>query len=283
MRHIRFFPKLRHRADYRALGFVGLELVLLGGAWSGLLRQPAATAASWLFAFVCCVVAHNHMHLPMFRGRFWNRIFQLFLMFGSGQPPTGIITAHNVRHHSHSNTELDFVRVSLVRSRWNFINLMVFPFISIMTMFREKPGDLRLWKKNRPSLYRQALLERVVFFSVLFTLAVMDWRASLSFLVLPWLGAQLCLIGMNLLQHQDCDSASEYDHSRNVTGRFVNWILLNNGFHTAHHLRPSLHWSLLPEFHRSEVIPRMNPELDHRTLCGLLIERLRRPPVSHAR
>jgi beta-carotene hydroxylase len=127
------------------------------------------------------------------------------------------------------------------------------------------------------------LLERSVFYPALVLLVFVDWRATLLFLVLPWLGAQLALVGVNLLQHQDCDTASEYDHSRNVTGALVNWLLLNSGFHTAHHLRPALHWSLLPAFHRNEVVQRMNPALDHRTFIGLLIERLRRPPVSHAR
>jgi len=277
------FPVLRHRADLRTLGFVGLELILLGAAWSGWSRHPAVLAASWLFAFVCCIVAHNHMHLPVFRRRAWNRVFQLLLMFGSGQPPTGIITAHNERHHGEPDSGRDFVRTSLVRSRWNVLNLLMFPFISVITMMREKPDDMSKWKTGRPALYRQALLERTVFYSVIVLLLVLDWSATLVFLVMPWLGAQLALVGVNLLQHQDCDSGSEYDHSRNVTGRMANWLLLNNGFHTAHHLRPSLHWSLLPEFHRCHVAPRMNPALDHRSFTGLILERLRRPADFHAR
>jgi len=276
-------PRLRHRADLRTLGFVALELVLLAGSWSGAIRHPLWVAASFFFAFVCCIVAHNHMHLPVFRDRGWNRIFQLFLMFGSGQPPTGIITAHNERHHGHPESEHDFVRTSLAKFRSNALNLLAFPFLSIAAMYREKPDDLAQWKSTRPRLYRQAVLERLVFYPVLIALLGIDWRSTLLFLALPWIIAQLCLVGVNLLQHQDCDTGSEYDHSRNVTGRIVNWFLLNNGYHTAHHLRPAMHWWLLPEFHRDFVVPRMNPALDHRSFTGLLIERLRRPPVPHAR
>jgi beta-carotene hydroxylase len=282
MKYSSLFPRLRYRADWRTLGFVILALVLLGGGWSGWLRTPITVVASWMMAFVCCIMAHNHMHQPIFSGRLWNRLFQLVLMFGSGQPPTGIITAHNERHHVHPDSTDDFVRTSLVGSRWNFVNLLMFPFLSIAAMMREKPNDLKCWKISRPRLYRQAVLERTVFYGVLSVLVLVDWRATLLFLVMPWLGAQLMLVGVNLLQHQDCDIRSEYDHSRNVTGVLVNWMLLNNGFHTAHHLRPSLHWSLLPDFHRNHVMPRMNPALDHRTFTGLIVERLRRPPVSHA-
>lgn len=280
---LRFVPRLRRRADLRTLAFVALELGLLAGVWSGALRHPLAIAASWLFAFVCCIVAHNHMHLPVFRGRGWNRAFQLVLMFGSGQPPTGILTAHNERHHGHPDSERDFVRTSLARHRWNALNLFAFPFLAIAAMYREKPDDLARWKTASPPLYRQALLERGIFYGALLGLLFLDWRATALFLILPWLAAQLALVGVNLLQHQDCDATSEFDHSRNVTGGLVNWLLLNNGYHTAHHLRPALHWSLLPDFHRRQVLPRMNPALNHRTFAGLLLERLRRPPVSHAR
>ena len=150
-------------------------------------------------------------------------------------------------------------------------------------MIREKPDDLTVWKSARPRLFRQAVMERSVFYGVMVVLVIIDWRATLLFLVMPWLAAQIMLVGVNLLQHQDCDTNSEFDHSRNVTGRVINFLLLNNGYHTAHHLRPSMHWSLLPDFHRRHVVPRMNPALDHRTFIGLVIERLRRPTATHAR
>lgn len=283
MKHLRILPRLRHRADLRTLGFLTLNLILLVGGWTGLLRSLESVAATIFLSFICCIIAHNHMHRPVFRGRRWNDFFQLLLMFGSGQPPTGIITAHNERHHGQPDSEHDFVRTSLVRSRWNALNLIVFPILSIATMIREKPDDLAVWKSARPRLYRQAVLERSVFYGVMVLLAIIDWQATLLFLVIPWLLAQLMLVGVNLLQHQDCDTSSEYDHSRNVTGGLINFFLLNNGFHTAHHLRPSMHWIRLPDFHRRHVVPRMDPALDHRTFAGLLIERLRRPTVTHAR
>lgn len=96
-------------------------------------------------------------------------------------------------------------------------------------------------------------------------------------------GRTLAFIGMNLLQHQDCDSGSAYDHSRNLTGKTANFFLLNNSYHTAHRLHPAMHWSKLPNYHNREIAPRMNPTLNHRSLIGLLAERLRGPSVSHVR
>lgn len=282
MKAARFLPLLRHRADLRTLLFVAIALFLAAGNWTGMLRNFMSVPMGCAFAFVSCIAAHNQMHLPAFRNRLWNSNYQIALALAIGQPPTGIITAHNERHHKHAESDLDFVRTNLVRFRWNALNILFFPFASIAAMYREKPDDLSEWKVKRPHLYRQAVLERSVFYAALLILLIADWRATILFLILPWICAQLALVGVNLLQHQDCESGSEHDHSRNLTGKAANFFLLNNGYHTAHHIRPAMHWSRLPEFHDHEVAPKMNPGLNHRTLTGLLAERLRRPPVSHA-
>lgn len=282
MNAARFLPLPRHRADGRTLAFIGLALLVAVGNWTGMFRNALSVPLGYPLAFIGCIAAHNHMHLPVFRNRFWNTIHQLALSFAIGQPPTGIITAHNERHHKHAETELDYVRTGLVRFRWNVLNIIAFPFASIAAMYREKPSDLAAWKSRRPRLFRQALLERAVFYPSLLALLIADLHATTLFLILPWMTAQLALVGINLLQHQDCDSGSEYDHSRNLTGKTANFFLLNNGYHTAHHLRPAMHWSRLPEFHEREIAPRMNPALNHRSLIGLLAERVRRPRFPHA-
>jgi beta-carotene hydroxylase len=133
---------------------------------------------------------------------------------------------------------------------------------------REKQGDFPEVRGCHPAIYRQAVAERVVLYTVLGALLVLDWRATLGVVVVPWLFGQWGIVTINLLQHQGCAPASRYDHSRNVTGRLINWFVLNNGFHTAHHLRPSLHWSRLPAFHREVVVPRMRPELSQRSMLA---------------
>src|SRR5262249_36768360 len=150
---------------------------------------------------------------------------------------------HNELHHGHNNEETDFVRCSLVHFRWNWLNLLIFPFLSLYAMYRGKPSDLAKWRLYRPSLYRQALIERALTYSAIAVLLALDWHSTLKYCVGPWLFAQWAIISINLAQHQDCEVDSELDHSRNLTGRTLNWLLLNNGYHTAHHLFPGAHWS----------------------------------------
>jgi fatty acid desaturase len=143
----------------------------------------------------------------------------------------------------------------------------------VRLVHRNKASDIARWRKENPALYHRVQRERIAVLLFMVVLLVCNWRETLIYLGIPWLFGQWAIISINLVQHQDCDHTSPYDHSRNVTGRLVNWFFLNNGFHTAHHLKPGLHWSLLPEFHRLHVLPRIRPDLNHRSLVACVWRR----------
>ena len=67
------------------------------------------------------------------------------------------------------------------------------------------------------------------------------------------------------------DTTSEWNHSRNFVGRAFNWIMCNNGYHTIHHNRAGLHWSVLHEAHAREVVPRIDPALDEPSMVLYLL------------
>jgi fatty acid desaturase len=257
---------LRYRADIRTLIFVIVFNVLLIVQWLNIVRSPYLLLPTYVLAVVALVVKHNHVHSPTFRTPSWNSAFELWLSLLTAHPTSGIITSHNVLHHQRNNTAEDFVRCSLVRFPHNILNLVVFFFASVAEMYRNKPNDLDRWRQTQPSLYRQALAERLLTYSFLLILLLMDWRATLKYCAGPWLLAQWVLVTINLLQHQGCDFGSKFDHSRNLTGTALNWLLLNNGFHTAHHMYPAAHWSVLPLIHQRVIAPHVRPSLNEQSL-----------------
>jgi fatty acid desaturase len=254
---------MRYREDRRSLLFLAALFVLFALQWTGALHHWLLLPPTCVLAFVACVIKHNHIHCRTFRDRLRNRVLDHALALATGHSTTGIVTAHNVRHHGLNQTEADWVRASLVGYRRNWVNLLTFAVVVVVRMRRERAGDLARW---RPALLRRAMAERTVLWAVMAAVLVADWRATLLYLAVPWLFGQWAIITINLLQHQDCDAASELDHSRNVSGRVVNWLFLNNGFHAAHHLRPALHWSRLPAFHAARVAPGARAGLTERSL-----------------
>jgi fatty acid desaturase len=257
---------LRYKEDWRSVGFLLLLSGLFAAQWTGVVRHWSLLASTCVLAFVACIIKHNHIHCPTFTSRSCNRVFDYLLSFCTGQSTAAIIPVHNERHHAHAQTEKDFVRSSLVNFRQNWLNLLVFPFAVVRLVHRNKAADIACWRQEKPRLYNHVQRERAAVLLLVAVLSAVNWRATLIYLAVPWLFGQWGIVTINLVQHQDCDHGSPYNHSRNVTGRWINWLFLNNGFHTAHHLQPALHWSRLPEFHRFHVEPNMRPELNYRSL-----------------
>lgn len=260
------FLPLRYSADWRSLFFLTLLSVLFFIQWTGFFRQWFLLPITCVLSFIACIIKHNHIHCRTFSNHYWNRAFEHILGFCTGQSTAAIIPVHNERHHVQNHSDEDCVRSSLVNFRKNWLNLIAFPFVAVWKVYRVKSADMCRWHEEKPDLYRRARQERIVVLGFVAVLLLLNWRATLLYFGVPWLFAQWGIVAINLLQHQDCDHDSEYDHSRNVTGHFTNWLFLNNGFHTAHHLRPAIHWSRLPEFHNKHVASNMRPEFNHRSL-----------------
>ncbi len=263
---LRTLVPLRHPADWRSLFFLAALALLFLVQWTGWFRYGWLLPVTCVLAFVACVIKHNHIHCQTFSSRRWNRLFDYLLGFGTGQPTTAIIAVHNERHHAQNHSEQDCVRSTSVNFHWNWLNLLAFPVVAVRNVYRVKSSDFRRWRQEKPVLHRRLVHERLAVAGFIAMLLVLNWRATLFYFAVPWLFGQWGIVAINLLQHQDCDHHSDFDHSRNVTGRFINWLFLNNGFHTAHHLRPALHWHRLPEFHARSVAPHMRPELNHPSL-----------------
>jgi len=81
---------------------------------------------------------------------------------------------------------------------------------------------------------------------------------------------------MNMLQHDGCDVNVDLDSSvevknwngaRNFVGPVINYLTFNNGYHTIHHMYPTMHWSRLPEEHKRQVKPHVHAALDQQCMA----------------
>lgn len=262
---------LHHTSDLRSVSFVAAALAILALSWSGVIGGPVCFGLACVMVFIACVANHNHQHRPTWTHGPMNWIYGAMLTLATGQPASAIVPMHNRNHHVHNNSLDDFVRSSAVSFRWNLLNLVLFPFVAALRYLPEKHRILTEWRLLEPARYRQLRFERVVSLGAAFIVLAFDPRATVVWLGGPYLFGQWAIVTINLLQHDGCDPSSDYDHSRNFTGTVLNWWLLNNGYHTAHHMCPGVHWSQLPRLHE-EIRDRVDPRLERRSLVGAVLE-----------
>ena len=85
------------------------------------------------------------------------------------------------------------------------------------------------------------------------------------------------MIFINYIQHVHADPWSEHNHSRNFVSKLGNWLVFNNGYHTAHHESAGLHWSKLPEAH-AKIAHLIDPALNQQSIFGFCLTRV---PARH--
>lgn len=253
---------MKHVADIRTLFLLALLSGTYVAAWW--FPLPVWWIPCSILAVSACAAKHNHTHCATFRQRWANRYLELWLTVLTGTSSASIRVSHRVRHHGGNQSAEDFVRCSLVEGSQPFAAMLRYVPAVVAESWRRGNGDLR--HRRRLPLWRDCRLERWFLWGFILVFLWSDASGFLRVFVVPWIASQWFLIAMNLPQHDGCEASSRWGHSRNVTTRFANWLFLNNGFHTAHHESPGLHWSLLPAFHRERVAPNLPPAQD----CGSL-------------
>lgn len=272
---------VRRPEEWRQVGIVASYWALLAAMmFVPTARSVPVFAAACYFSFLNAVVIHNHMHQGVFHSKTLNLVWRAVLSFGALYPASANIPAHNlVHHHFDDDGDLDWAAPDHVRFRWNLLNLLHFPNVAGPRTF----AGVQRWaaSSRHPSFVRQYRIETAFAFGLTGVLLALNFWTALLFVVLPQLYGARCILRINLIQHDRTAIASEWNHSRNFVGRAFNWIMCNNGYHTIHHNRAGMHWSELPEAHRREVVPRMDPRLDEPSMLAYLLRtyllRLRRP------
>ncbi|HJL44127.1 MAG TPA: fatty acid desaturase [Myxococcales bacterium LLY-WYZ-16_1] len=274
---------VRHPAEWRQIGIIAIYMGVLGSMYFvPACRNPVFFVAACFFSFLNAIVIHNHLHQGIFQDRRWNDRFKLVLSFGNLYPASANTPSHNlVHHHFEDDGRPDWASPDHVHFGWHLLNLIHFPNVAGPNTF----AGVKRWAAlfGRDAFRRQYTKETAFAFGLTGLLALFDFWTTLCFIVLPQLWGARGILRINLLQHDGCDTSSEWNHSRNFVGRAFNWILCNNGYHTIHHNRAGLHWSALPRAHQKEVVPRIDPSLDEPSMVWYLLKtfvfRFSRPPV----
>lgn len=274
---------LRYKADIRTLAYMVLTTFLMvflftrsGGLDSAL--EVALYVLQLIMAISVGVMVHNHKHVPIWKGEALNVLTDCWLTVLYGFPVFGWIPTHLQNHHMHTNKEEDYTKTYAYSEKNTLWTLIVYPSYSGGVQQRAIFRYVKdLYSKNKRKFWISSL-QIVCFVGVLVLAFVLDWKKALLFVVIPQQIALNSVLFFNYLQHIHADEESEFNHSRNIEG-FLNVFLFNNGLHTAHHMKPNVHWSETPKLH-AEIRDKIDPRLIERSLLWFLVKQYLIAPFS---
>jgi beta-carotene hydroxylase len=272
---------LRYRADLRVLLWALVLFPLVGFApYLDPRLMPWMLPITLYFGFCAGVFSHNHNHCPIFKNRKHNAFFSAWLSVFYLYPTYVWIPSHNLNHHKFVNKAGDATITWRYSKKNTWLVASTYYFVSArwqVPVLKEYEDKARA---SNSAVYRQIRLQQATVVGAhlgLLALAVAwhGWRLGatvygLGFL-LPACFANYSMIFINYIQHVHADPWSEHNHSRNFVSKLANWLVFNNGYHTAHHESPGLHWSKLAAAH-AKIAHLIHPDLNQSSIFGYCIK-----------
>lgn len=258
---------LRYTADLKVVLYMAIHTALFVSFWTYGFHW-LAYVLFMLFSVTVSVITHNHMHMSIWTWKPLNVLTDWWLTVFYGVPIFTWIPTHNRNHHRYTNKEGDSSVTYRHTEENNLISLLSYPSISGFHQLTQNviPYMAELRKTDKAEFVMN-WVQVIVLFAWNIGWLVYDWQFAILYVVIPSQFSAFTVFIFNYVQHVHTDEESEYNHSRNFMG--VNWFLFNNGYHTAHHERASIHWSELPAEH-AKIKDKIDPSLVEKTFLGFL-------------
>ncbi len=200
----------------------------------------------------------------MWKSALLNHVTDYWITLFYGFPAFAWTPTHNKNHHKFNNRTGDYTITYRLSEANNILTLLSYP--SVSSYFQQSPIMIHLknlWANKRTDFFL-AICQYLALGIFICIALYIDWRKALLYIVIPQQFALFTVMVFNYIQHVHADEESEFNHSRNFVSRFTNFMMFNNGYHTAHHHRASTHWSKLPEAHakiKHLIAPHLNEGL----------------------
>lgn len=227
--------------DVAAYFYFQHPLALLG--WMALGLLPKGHICAW---------NHHHQHVSTFRPAWLNRALELMYALQTGITSGTWVLHHSIGHH------VNYLDQSKDESRWQTTDGKVMSELRY-TLEVGATAYFRAWRvgQDHPRQLRQFIWMGVVTLGALGALVAFKPAAGLLLFAVPMVIGVFFTAWATYSHHAGKSTASPYVATNNILHKGYNLLTGNLGYHTAHHLRPGVHWSRLPEVHAAiaEKIP----------------------------
>lgn len=224
-------------------------LTLLDLALYFTVQSPWVLAAYALLMVVPkgCIGAwsHHHQHVATFKKPVLNRLLELSHALHTGMTSNLWMQHHVLGHHVNY---LDQTKDESAWQRKDGTKMGALEYTLDVTF----TAYWRAYKVGRrfPKHQRVFVLGLAMTTVALGALLWFKPMQGLILFALPMLNTMLFTAWVTYDHHAGLETDNPYEGSINTLNKRFNIITGNLGFHTAHHLKQSVHWSKLPELHR---------------------------------
>ena len=241
---------LKYRADRIPTAYVITMFAVHVAIWAtaGPWVAVASTVPLAIASFFIAPIHHHHQHLNVFRSPAANRVYDLALALQTGVAPYSWVLHHNLGHHAHYLQQRPHEQPD--ESTWTRASgaQMARLEYTLYILIRHQWDIVRIGLKY-PKVFRRFLWMKLPLYGLAgAAFWLQPWNTTFVFLV-PGLLALTHTIWATYEHHAGCETDEHVAASVNRINALYNRVTGNLGYHTAHHMRPGMHWSLLPKLH----------------------------------
>jgi fatty acid desaturase len=252
---------LKYKADRGPVSYVLAMFALHVVLW--LYASPLVAVLSVVPLAVASMfvapINHHHQHLNTFRSSWVNRVYDLALSLQTGVAPYGWTLHHNLGHHI--NYLNQHPHVSPDESAWTRRDGTQMSRVGYtIDMLLRHQADMYQVGLRYPRYMKYWVLMKLPLYALIASALWVNWANTLLIFLIPGFLALTHTIWATYEHHAGCPTDNHLVGSRNRESRMYNWLTGNLGLHTAHHKRPGVHWSLLPQVHE-EIKDQIPAEL----------------------
>jgi len=195
---------------------------------------------------VICAWSHHHQHCATFKSTTLNRLLELIYALHTGTTTNLWFLHHVVGHH------VNYLDQSKDESSWTRADGSKMGELeyTLRTAWTAYPRAFRVGAKY-PKARRQFVIFGVLTFALVAGLLVLRPLPALFVFALPMVVSLTYTAWVTYDHHAGLATEDAMAASYNVVHDWYNRWTGNLGYHTAHHLRPGVHWSKLPALHAS--------------------------------
>jgi len=191
-----------------------------------------------------CAFNHHHQHVSTFTHWLPNRLLELVYALTTGVTSQAWVLHHSLGHH------VNYLDQQKDESRWaradgSRMGEWEYSLVTTLTAY------WRAWQTGARYPKQRQLFAGMFVASATLTAALVWYRpvpGAILFVLIPF----LALFGTAMAtwtHHSGRSTASHFVACNNILQPFYNRLTGNLGFHTAHHYKPGVHWSQLPQLH----------------------------------